>query len=171
MIVSSDAALLQRARELRTYGWRERDLSRVLGYNSRLDELQAALLRTKLSRLGSWNDRRKAIAEQYSAGLSGLSGLSIPAPANGHAWHLYVVRVSNRDAFRDALASRGIGTGVHYPYPVHSQPAFKELSNGRAFPHAEAACQEIVSLPIFPQLTADETSRVVNAIREILGGR
>jgi dTDP-4-amino-4,6-dideoxygalactose transaminase len=166
MVTSSNPALLEQVRTLRTYGWRERDYSSTLGYNSRLDEIQAAVLKVKLRHVDAWNERRAHIAGLYSAGLAGIRGVSVPESADGHVWHLFVVRVANRTAVRQRLARNGIATGIHYPYPAHLQPAFAEFGRGQAFPHAEAACDEILSLPLFPQLTDDEVARVVETMRE-----
>ncbi len=164
MVVTSDPGLRDRLRMLRQYGWLERDRSELVGFNSRLDELQAALLRAKLPRLDGWNERRSAIARRYDEAFAGLSEVWTSGPDPGHAWHLYVVRVRDRDGVRRRLAEAGIGTGVHYPVPVHLQPAIRPLVDRRRFPSAEAACAEVLSLPIFPHLTDDEVARVASAV-------
>jgi dTDP-4-amino-4,6-dideoxygalactose transaminase len=166
MIICSDAALADRLRELRQYGWRERDRSEVLGFNSRLDEVQAAFLRVKLPRLDGWNQRRREIAGRYDQGLAGLEGIRLPLRSEGHVFHLYVVRVGARDALRARLAARGILTGVHYPVALHQQPAFKSFGGNAPLPQAERACAEVLSLPIFPQLSDGEVDAVIGAVRE-----
>lgn len=168
MIVTSDPALNDRLRLLRQYGWSERDRSELVGFNSRLDELQAALLRAKLPHLEVWNERRRAIARRYNEAFEPL-GVRTSTPDAGHVYHLYVVRVRNRDEVRRRLAEAGIGTGVHYPIPVHMQPAIRPLIDRRSFPSAEAACAEVLSLPVFPQLTDDEITRVTTAVSEVVG--
>jgi dTDP-4-amino-4,6-dideoxygalactose transaminase len=170
MVVSSDTELVRRARLLRTYGWQERDLSVEPGYNSRLDELQAAILSVKLTHLDAWNRRRVEIAARYDAGFRETVGVVPPAVETGHVWHLYVVRVAERDRVRRSLAERGIGTGVHYPVPLHRQPAYQAFGEGRRFPHTEAASAEILSLPMYPQLLDSEVDRVVGAVKAAVDG-
>ncbi len=125
-VLTDDAALAARLRELREYGWRERYVSDFVGMNTRLDELQAAILRPKLRRLDADNARRQAIAGAYDEGLIGL-GLALPARRRGatHVFHQYVVRTPRRDAVQAGLKARGIGTNIHYPMPVHLQPAYR----------------------------------------------
>jgi dTDP-4-amino-4,6-dideoxygalactose transaminase len=164
MVVSSDPELINQLRLLRTYGWEPRDFSLTLGFNSRLDELQAALLAVKLEHLETWNRRRSELAARYGAGLEHVQGVSAPPPDPGHVWHLYVVRVANRERVRECLTELGVSTGIHYPIPLHRQPAFAEFGEGRSFPNAEAACVEILSLPMYPQLRDEEVDRVVAAM-------
>jgi dTDP-4-amino-4,6-dideoxygalactose transaminase len=164
MVVSDDAEFADRVRLLRQYGWRERDRSEILGFNSRLDELQAAVLRTKLERLDRWNDRRRAIARRYMRLLADNERVTLPADGHGDVFHLFVVRVANRDAIRARLRDEGIATGVHYPLPIHQHPALVERFRGQHFPQAEQACREILSLPIFPQLSDAEVDRVVETL-------
>jgi dTDP-4-amino-4,6-dideoxygalactose transaminase len=169
IITTDDAELADRLRLLRQYGWRTRDHSELLGFNSRLDELQAALLRAKLPHLESWNRRRRQIAARYHAGLRDLAAVRLPGIPEGHVFHLYVVRVPDRARVRQQLADRGIGTGVHYPLPIHRQPAFIPfVADVEAFPEADAACAEIMSLPMFPQLEDAEVDTVVDALRAVL---
>jgi dTDP-4-amino-4,6-dideoxygalactose transaminase len=165
IVVSSNPDLLERARLLRTYGWTDRDFSVALGFNSRLDELQAAILATKLPHLDAWNRRRAQIAARYDAGFKHLEGVNAPRLEPGHAWHLYVVQVTARDEVRRRLAELGVASGVHYPVPLHRQPAFEEFGVGVRFPNTEAACSQIVSLPMFPQLLDVEVDRVIEAVR------
>jgi len=170
MVVSSAPELINQLRLLRTYGWEPRDFSLTLGFNSRLDELQAALLAVKLEHLEAWNRRRSELAARYGAGLAHVEGVSAPTPDPGHVWHLYVVRVAHRDRVRECLTELGVSTGIHYPIPLHRQPAFAEFGEGRSFPNAEAACVEILSLPMYPQLRDDEVDRVVEAVRTAAAG-
>jgi dTDP-4-amino-4,6-dideoxygalactose transaminase len=164
IVTTSDPAVAKSLRELREYGWRERYVSHVAGVNSRLDELQAAILAAKLPALDAENARRAAIAARYDAGLAG-KGLVLPArrPGASHVFHQYVVRSPERDALRERLKAAGIGTNVHYPVPVHLQPAYR----GRALiapgglPASEAASREVLSLPMYPQLADADVARVV----------
>jgi dTDP-4-amino-4,6-dideoxygalactose transaminase len=171
-VVTSDPGLAGRARELRQYGWRRRYISETAGLNSRLDELQAAILRVKLTRLEAHNARRREIAGRYAQALAGLP-VELPAERAGafHVWHQYVVRVKDRERVRSALAERGIGTGIHYPRPVHLQPAYAgRLPLGPSgLPVTEALAQEILSLPIYPQMDAVAVERVIEALGAILG--
>jgi dTDP-4-amino-4,6-dideoxygalactose transaminase len=169
MVVFEDAKLRDRLVLLRQYGWRVRDLSEILGFNSRLDELQAAVLRVKLGHLEEWNARRRKIAERYRELLAGIDGLALPAHHAGHVYHLFVVRTANRDRVRERMLARGVSTGVHYPVPIHRQPAFRPLLDSeQRFPVADAACAEIISLPVFPQLTDGEVDRVAESLRQAL---
>lgn len=167
MVVTNDDALAERLRRLRQYGWRVRDESVEEGLNSRLDELQAALLRVKLRHLDAWQTRRSALAARYNAGLAGVPGLVLPAavPGTEPAWHLYVVRTPRRDALRQALAEAGVGTGVHYPLPVHRQPGYARAVVGPGgLPASERWAAEVLSLPLFPYLREDEVDWVVAAV-------
>jgi dTDP-4-amino-4,6-dideoxygalactose transaminase len=155
-------------RKLRLYGYATRNDADVAGFNSRLDELQAAGLRVSLGRLAARNARRAAIAARYDAALAPLAPLlRTPPPvraAEVPAHHVYVVRVGDRDAFRERLAAAGVGTDVHYPRAVHEQPAFAALPRG-PLPETERAMREVVSLPLYPQLADDEVERVIEAVR------
>lgn len=165
--VSDDAAVLERLRLLRQYGWQGGDRSsRVEGTNSRLDELQAAVLRVKLTALERALDARLAIARRYVHGLDGR-GLALPEiPASGrHAFHLFVVRPRDRVALAGELDRRGIGYGVHYPEPAHLMQAYAFLGQGAgSLPHTEAACRSVLSLPVFPGLPDDAVDRVIEAV-------
>jgi len=169
-VVSKDDALAARVKELREYGWRERYVSHLPGMNSRLDELQAAILRPKLRRLDADNARRQEIAGAYDEGLRGL-GLGLPARRRGatHVFHQYVLRSAKRDQLRAALTTRGIGTNIHYPVPVHLQPAYRgRIAVGPSgLAHSERAAKEVLSLPMFPQLTDEQAERVVAALRAL----
>jgi aminotransferase EvaB len=156
-------------RKMRLYGYATRNDADVTGFNSRLDELQAAGLRVNLRRLTAGNARRRAIAARYDAALAPF--LRTPPPARTGevpAHHLYVVRVDDRDAFRGRLEAAGVGTDVHYPRAVHEQPAFAALPRG-PLPETERAMREVVSLPLYPQLSDDEVERVIDAVRASVG--
>ena len=172
MVVTSDPALATALRELREYGWRERFISARSGINSRLDAIQAAVLGVKLGFLATDNACRQAIAARYDAGLSGLP-VVLPArrPDAAHVFHQYVIRVTERDALRAHLGATGIGTGIHYPFPVHQQPAYRtHLACGPSgLGVTERAAPQILSLPIYPQLSAEAADRVVAEIHAFLG--
>jgi len=166
-IVTGDPALAARVRELREYGWRERYVSREAGVNSRLDELQAAVLRVKLRYLDAENERRRQIAARYASALD-RSGLALPreAPGTRHVYHQYVVRTPHRDALRAFLASRGVNTLIHYPVAVHEQPAYAgriETEPG-GLPVTERVCRQVLSLPVQPELTDSEVDQVCEAL-------
>ena len=171
-VVTSDPALATALRELREYGWRERFISARGGVNSRLDAIQAAVLGVKLGFLAADNACRQAIAARYDAGLCGLPVI-LPArrPDATHVFHQYVIRVAERDALRAHLRAAGIGTGIHYPFPVHQQPAYRaRLACGPlGLGVTERAAPQILSLPIYPQLSAEAADRVVTEIRAFLG--
>ena len=167
-VTTARREVAEKIRKLRLYGYATRNDADVAGFNSRLDEIQAAGLRVNLRRLAAGNARRGAIAARYDAALSPLAPLlRTPPPARAGevaAHHLYVVRVADRDAFRGRLAAAGVGTDVHYPRAVHEQPAFAALPRG-PLPETERAMREVVSLPLYPQLADDEVERVIEAVR------
>lgn len=167
LVVTDDDALAGRLRELRNYGQRDKNVHATVGGNSRLDTLQAAVLDVKLPHLEAWNAARAAHAARYEDLLRHADVLT-PLTANGAqpVFHLYVVRSRQRDALREHLQAAGIQTGIHYPTPVHLQPAYASLGHARgAFPVAERLASEILSLPMFPELRADEIELVAAAIR------
>jgi dTDP-4-amino-4,6-dideoxygalactose transaminase len=168
MVVTNDAALAEGMRELREYGWRERFVSARPGINSRLDAIQAAILRVRLDFLGTDNARRQAIAERYDQSFGGLP-LAVPArrPGTTHVFHQYVIRLAERDQLRAHLRAAGIGTGVHYPVPVHRQPAYSgRLASGPSGLGVTArAAPQILSLPIYPQLPDNAVDQVIGAVR------
>ncbi len=169
-VATNAPELAERARLLREYGWRERYISAFPGYNSRLDELQAAVLRVKLRHLRAENQRRRALAARYTAGLAG-AGLVLPVERPGvtHVYHQYVVRHPRRDLLREHLAAQGIGTLVHYPLPVHRQPAYQgRVWVGDGLPISEQAAREVMSLPMFPELRDEQADRVIEALRAAL---
>jgi dTDP-4-amino-4,6-dideoxygalactose transaminase len=167
-VATPDAAIAARMRALRQYGWERRYISDWTGINSRLDEVQAAVLRVKLPRLDAGNARRREIAAAYDAALAGID-VKPPARRDGceHVFHQYVIRVARRDEVQKKLAARGIGTGIHYPVPVHLQPAYADrLPMGPAACwQTEAAAGVILSLPMYPELGETELERICAALR------
>jgi dTDP-4-amino-4,6-dideoxygalactose transaminase len=170
LVATADVAIAERLRALREYGWRERYVSDLAGMNSRLDEIQAAVLRVKLAALEADNARRAAIAAAYDRGLAGLP-LTLPGRRvnASHVFHQYVVRSARRDPLRAALAARGIGTNIHYPMPVHLQPAYR----GRValapsgLGESERAAREVLSLPLYPQLAEAAVAQTVAALKAL----
>jgi dTDP-4-amino-4,6-dideoxygalactose transaminase len=171
-VTTNDDALAAELRAVREYGWRgRRYVSERVGINSRLDEMQAAILRVKLRRLEADNQRRQAIAARYDSGLKGLDlRLPCPAPGTEHVYHQYVVRCDRREHLRASLERRGVGCAVHYPVPVHLQPAYRaRLPRGPSgLAHTEAIAGEILSLPMYPQLAATEIDRTIAAVAAAL---
>ena len=167
-ITTSDAALAQQLRQLRNYGSDQKNHHSLPGYNSRLDELQAAILRVKLPHLVAWTGQRRQLAAWYTQHLADIPGLRLPAVATGAApvWHLYVVHTARREALRQHLAAAGIGTLVHYPTPPHLQPAYAELGLGMgALPVAENLAATCLSLPLWPGMTEGQVAAVAAAVR------
>jgi aminotransferase EvaB len=170
MAVTSDEALAARLRRLRVYGTERAYYAEEHGYNSRLDELHAEILRRRLARIGRYIDRRRELARRYDAQLAS-SGLVLPKTQEGntHVYHLYVVRHPARDAIVRALSDRGITVGIHYPWPIHLMRAYAYLGcREGSLPATEQAAQEIFSLPIYPSLTNDEQDRVCEALHEVV---
>lgn len=170
-VTTDDPALAERVRRLRDGGQSSRYRHEVQGVNSRLDEIQAAILAVRLAHLDADNARRRQIAARYSAALSsrGDADISPPTVADDveHVFHLYVVRTAERDRLAAALAQAGIGTAVHYPTPIHLQPAYGGAARAGEFPAAERAAEEVLSLPIYPELTDAEVETVATALAEI----
>jgi len=170
MVLTDRADVAERVRRLRHHGDGGRYRHVELGYCSRLDELQAALLRVKLRRLEAWTEARRAIAARYAALLDGAPvGLPVERPEARHVYHLYTVRHPQRDALARALADAGIGTAVHYPIAVPGQPMFAALVGaegaGRRWPEAARAAREVLSIPCYPELTREEQDGVAAALR------
>ncbi len=168
-ITTDDDELADRLRLLRTYGWRSRGDSEVIGDNSRLDELQAAFLRVRLARLDETTMRRRTLAARYLLGLSDVPGLTLPAAGPGHVWHLFVVAHERRDALRAELASLGIGTLVHYEVPPHATRAYAgDAADGPqpSLPVTAALADRVLSLPLHPQLTDAAADAVIAAVRD-----
>jgi len=173
-VTTNDAALAEKVRMLRNGGQRGKYEHVIQGVNSRLDELQAAVLRVKLTHLDDWNAARRRLAHQYDELLAG-SSVTLPeerpgATPEGHVWHLFAVRHPRRDALAAYLKERGIGTAVHYPTALHRQPAFASLGLGvGTFPVAEQQAREELSLPLYPELTAADVTYVADAVRAFEG--
>jgi dTDP-4-amino-4,6-dideoxygalactose transaminase len=167
MILTNDSRIAEQAQLLRQYGWRERYSSEQKGFNSRLDELQAALLRVKLPHLPGWNQRRRELAALYND-LLRSTGLALPIepPGYAHVYHQYVIRHPERDGLRMHLKEQGIGSLIHYPLPIHLQPAYRGLQAiPTTLPHTENAARQVLSLPIYPELAQAQVSEVCEAIK------
>lgn len=199
MVVCRDADLARRIRELAVHGMPRRYLHTELGYNSRLDALQAAVLAVKLPHLAGWVERRRAIAERYQRELAGLPGLVPAAPGpEGHSWNQFVVRVPRcpasgsacagrctpaadsasyglpeaccRDWLKQQLQEAGVTTIIYYPIPIHRQPAYADLAYAPgSLPVTERLCAEVLSLPIFPELSSEQQDSVITAVRRLVG--
>ena len=167
-VVTNDPELAEKARLLREYGWAERFVSHIPGWNSRLDELQAAILRVKLRYLDEDNDARARLADLYIKGLSEI-GLVLPGVREraGHVYHLFVVGAPDRDRLLEYLHSRDIGAAIHYPVPVHMQPAYAHLEVKRLL-ETERVARQIISLPMYPEMTDIEVGAVIKAVREFV---
>ena len=173
-ITTNDDALATELRSLREHGQSTRYYHPVIGYNARLDEIQAAILRIKLRKLPEWNARRLAIARHYNDRLQGSGVIAPEIPEGGrHVFHCYVIRVPDgrRDALRQYLSERGIGTGVHYPIPIHLQEASAFLGYRQGdFPVTERLAAEVVSLPMYAELTDAQVETVAGAVKEFMRG-
>ena len=169
MVVTSDARLADRVRRLRVYGTVGKYYAEEHGYNSRLDELHAEMLRVKLRRIEHYIARRRELAGRYDAALrhAAVTGLATPE-GNFHVYHLYVVRHPARDTVLKALEARGVGTGIHYPWPIHLMPGYAHLGYPEgSLPETERAAREIFSLPLYPSMTDSDHSRVCEAVRAV----
>lgn len=165
-IVTDDAAIVERLRLLRDFGQRKKYEHVVKAGNCRLDSVQAAVLDVKLGHLDEWNDARRRHADAYDARLSKI-GIKPPPRLSdeGHVYHLYVIEVERREHVMATLCERGVATGIHYPIPIHLQPAYAELGLGRgAFPDVERSAGRLLSLPMFPELTGEQIDLVVAAL-------
>lgn len=170
-VATNDAGIAERLRLLRNYGERTRYHHSVQGVNSRLDEIQAAILRAKLPHLDTWNAARRERAQLYTELLAGLP-LTLPREADWAMsnFHIYAVRTPRRDALQAHLRDRGIGTLLHYAVPIHLQEAYRDLGYAAgAFPRAEQACAEVLSLPLYPELSLDAVREVAAAVRAFSG--
>ncbi len=166
-VCTNDDAIGRRVRSVREYGWQERYISSIAGMNSRLDELHAAMLRVRLPYLDYDNGRRRDIAARYTAAIS-TGSVVPPQTRHGctHVFHQYVVRSQRRDALREFLQTRGVGTGIHYPVPIHKQLAYEgRIATAGDLPETERAAREIASLPMFPQLTPADVDQVCDALK------
>ncbi|WP_323183518.1 DegT/DnrJ/EryC1/StrS family aminotransferase [Streptomyces sp. NBC_00091] len=166
-VVTGDAALAERIRLLRNYGSRVKYEHEERGTNSRLDEIQAAALRVKLTRLDAWNARRRAVAARYTEGLAGLPRITVPEvrPWAEPVWHQYVLRTPHRERLRAALTGAGVENLIHYPVAVHRSRAYAGTAAG-PLPRSERLAAEVLSLPMGPQLTAKDVETVITAVRD-----
>jgi dTDP-4-amino-4,6-dideoxygalactose transaminase len=171
MIVTNSAETAARLRTLRNHGQTAKYVSSEPGWNSRLDELQAAILRVKLQHLAEWQQARQAHAAEFTRQFSQIPGIMPPIVPEGyaHVFHQYTIRVEDRDALQKVLSEAGIGSAVYYPVPLHLQPLYASLGHTPGdFPHAEHAAQEVLSLPIYPELTAQQRARVAETVSDFL---
>jgi dTDP-4-amino-4,6-dideoxygalactose transaminase len=171
-ISGKDPQLLHRARQLANHGQTSRYHHVAVGTNSRLDSLQAAVLLERLQLLEGDNERRRAWAERYCGGLSGLGDLELPRELPGcyHVYHQFWIRSAQRDELQHFLRVQGIGTSIHYPSPLHQQPAFRDLvAQEQSLPNAEKAARELLCLPMYAELREEEVDEVVGAIRKFYG--
>jgi dTDP-4-amino-4,6-dideoxygalactose transaminase len=170
-VVTASEEIAGHLRKLRNWGSETKYHHPEIGFNSRLDTLQAVVLTAKLKRLAAWNEARRQAARRYGELLAGIEGVELPRtlPGNEHVWHLYVVRVADRDAVLARLNAEGIGAGIHYPVPLHLHGALSFLGyRAGDFPEAERAAAEILSLPMHPHITPEQQERVAAALRRAI---
>ncbi len=170
MVITNDAALAERMRMLRTHGWKKKYYSEEVGYNSRLDALQAAILQAKLPYVDSWNEKRREISRRYSGQFAPL-GVVVPVECDWgkHVYHLYVIRSKQRNELQAFLKQKGIASEVYYPLPPHlSVPCQKFGYKVGDFPHAELAAHETLALPLYPELTLAQQDEVIAAVRDFV---
>lgn len=168
-VVAHDPDVYDAVRRIRNWGSDRKYHHPSKGFNSRLDTVQAVVLHAKLAHMPEWNRMRQEAATRYGDLLAGAEGVELPAalPGNEHVWHLYVVRVAERDRVLAELNDQGVGAGIHYPIPIHLQGAYAELGQGPgSFPVAERASEEILSLPMFQGITAQQQERVAEVLRD-----
>jgi dTDP-4-amino-4,6-dideoxygalactose transaminase len=181
MVTTNSDQVAERARMLRQHGMRRRYYHDEVGWNTRMDGFQGAILNVKLKYIAGWNDARRSVAERYhelfaacglvETGTYPTHGVVLPqeVPGSHHVWHQYVIRTARRDQLREFLAARKIGSEIYYPVPLHLQEALKSLGYGEgSFPETERAAREVLALPIFPEIRDDEQQTVVSAIAEFL---
>jgi len=167
MVVTNDGEVAERVRMLRTHGWRRKYFPEVIGTNSRLDELQAAILRVKLRYVDRWNERRRDLARQYTQQLSSLS-IAVPKehPQARSVYHLYIIRVKERERVRRFLQAEGIASAVYYPQPLHLTEPFRNQYKPGDFPVAEQASEETLALPLYPEMSSEQVDEVVKVMRQ-----
>ena len=171
-VITRSADLAEKVTLLRNYGQKVKYVHTMKGFNSRLDTVQAAILRVKLKHLAKWNDQRRAAAARYGELLAGTKvGLPKVAPYSNPIWHLYVIQTDDRAGLQRALDAANVSHGIHYPIPVHLQDAYRDLGYKEgSFPVTEALAPRILSLPIFPELSDGETAHVAGAVRAFFRG-
>ena len=170
-VLTDDDELAHTVRNLGNWGSPQKYHHPVIGFNSRLDTIQAVILRAKLARLADWNKQRRVAAERYAEMLEAGGKVSPPVvlPGNEHVWHLYVIRVPNRDGILASMHADGIGVGIHYPIPMHLQGALSFLGHSEGdFPSAETAAREMLSLPIYPGITGEQQEAVIESLHRAL---
>ena len=170
-ITTSDDALAERIRVIRQYGWKERYISHCEGVNSRLDEMQAAILRVKLRTLPAQIQQRRELAAAYAHGLEGVQGVEVPVAREGctHAYHLYVIQCTARDALMQHLQQHGVPVALHYPAAIHQQPGYAHITaRSPALPHTEGVVSRILTLPLHPYLKPEAVAAVCQAVRSFV---
>ncbi len=171
-VLSDDPEIIEAVRLLRDHGRRGKHEHETEGFNHRMDGIQAAVLSVKLKYLERWNERRRTIAERYRKGLDGVVACAQSQLRAVQAYHVFAIRTSRREELRTFLANQGIETGIHYPLPIHLQPAFRWLKyEAGQFPVAERAAGQLLSLPIYPELTDDQVEEVVDRVRTFFESR
>ena len=173
MVTTNNPEIARKVKMIRDHGSEKRYYHETLGWNGRLDELQAAALRIKLKHLDKWNETRRRNAEYYRKFLEG-SGIVLPTVVEGnqHVYHLFVIRAHERDALREYLSAHGIGTGIHYPVPIHLQECYADMSEGKgSLPVTERITQEILSLPMYAELTTEQIDWVIENIKAFMKER
>jgi perosamine synthetase len=172
MITTDDPEVVKRARMIRNHGSQQRFVYENLGYNLRMTDLQAAIGLAQLPKLDGWNDQRQANAKYLTERLSGTRGLVTPSIRKGstHVFHQYTVRIHKRDTAVLRLTQRGIGVGVFYPTPIYRQPLYRQLGYDDHLPNAEAACREVLSLPVHPSLSKNDLDTIVEAVADFSAG-
>jgi len=170
MIVTNDGELADLARMLRAHGWRKKYFPEMVGYNSRLDALQAAILLVKLPHLDAWNERRRQLAQMYTEKLAGLDiGTPVVGPGAEHVYHMYIVRTERRDEVQQFLIDQDVGCAVYYPVPLHLTTPCRSLGYSEGdFPESEKASRETLALPMFPEMEEAQIDRVVSVLRQAL---
>ena len=169
MVTTSDDAIAARVRSLRNHGQTERYHHPEIGFNSRLDELQAVVLRHKLPHIDHYNRERRRVADRYDAGLAGVVETPHRDDAGRHVFHQYTVLSDRRDRLMEALRGAGIASAIYYPVPLHRQPAFADAHAATSLPHTEAVTSRCLSLPIYPELGDDAIDRICGTVRDALG--
>lgn len=172
-VATNSSDLYDKLLAIRQYGWDDERISRIAGYNSRLDELQAAVLRVKLRHLDENNQKRRSVARTYDQLLESQNIVSPAAvPGSAHVYHQYVIRCANRttrDDMRQFMLQQGIGSAIHYPIPIHLQPAYvNRLGSYGSFPVTERVCETVISLPMFPELAQEDLDKITTTIRQFL---
>ena len=166
-VITDDDRLAERIRRLRNHAQPARNQHSEIGFNMRMEGMQGAVLKVKLNHLPRWLQQRRSVAQGYSTAWKGLDRLTIPVVTRRTApgWHIYALRTHERTSLQSTLAAKGIQTAIHYPTPIHLQPAYKHLNHKPGdFPHAEALCREQLTMPLFPEMTREETERVISEV-------